>query len=248
MNDYFIGNPEDQIDTYVTQDRLDNCAVAAQTNVINQFLHSDISLDEANYVAYSNGWYEPGYGTSWDNLGKLMDHYGVDYHSVENASIQQLAQELQAGNRVVIPVNSGELWDQGFFNDFKNWLVENLGLDSAQFTPADHAVVVTGIDMSDPNNPMVLINDPGVPDGAAMRYPADQFMDAWENSGFDYVATTSAPGANALGDFDLGTFLGVGTSIAYGGFTGDWATANAAGNWVHQITDSVNWDDVLRSV
>ena len=48
---------------------------------------------------------------------------------------------------------------------------------------------MTGFDVSDPDNPMVIVNDPGHPDGQGHAYPLDRFMDAWENSNFIMTAT-----------------------------------------------------------
>lgn len=56
------------------------------------------------------------------------------------------------GHKVIVGVDSGELWDNkllGWWNDFFHG-----------DTP-DHALVVAGIDMADPNNPMVILTDPG---------------------------------------------------------------------------------------
>ena len=75
------------------------------------------------------------------------------------------------------------------FTDLKNFILEKTGLDSSDFTPADHAIVVTGIDFSDASNPMVLINDSGEPNGQGHPYPLARFVEAWENSNFYYTAT-----------------------------------------------------------
>lgn len=48
---------------------------------------------------------------------------------------------------------------------------------------ADHAVQVTGIDMSNPDQPMVILNDPGAANGGGAMVPVDAFVDAWEDSG-----------------------------------------------------------------
>ena len=50
-------------------------------------------------------------------------------------------------------------------------------------------ITVTEIDLSDSDNPQVFINDSGIPNGVATSYPLDKFLDAWENSDFQYTAT-----------------------------------------------------------
>ena len=233
---FYIGDPESQLRDWVYQNTPDNCAVAAETSLINQF--HPLSLDDANYVSMSNGWWEPGSGTDPSEIGNLMDIHGIPNHTVMDASITDLAQELQAGHGIIVGVNSAELWDQGLLAELKNWLIEALGLDSSAFTHADHAVVVTGMDFSDPEHPMVILNDSGTPDGAGAAYPLDKFKDAWENSGFYYTATDislPADQVHGLGNFDVGAFLDIGSTLGIGEI-------------VDAIADNIDWDSILRSI
>ncbi|MEX2578844.1 MAG: C39 family peptidase [Verrucomicrobiales bacterium] len=244
--EYYIGDPASQLDTWELQNMHDNCAVAAQTSIINQYLGSPISLEEANYVAVSSGIYTPGAGTSPADVGLLMDIYRVPNHSVEDASIEQLAAELQQGHLVVVGVDSGELWEEGPLGEFWSWLQKAFGLDTAEFNPADHAVVVTGINVSDPENPTVVINDPGHPEGAGKEYPLHKFKDAWENSNFHYVSTSEPPPGNEALPFDLGNLMGLGTTFAATAFLGaDPLTAAAAGDLVNGLVSEFDWDKVL---
>ena len=161
-NEYFIGDPASQMDDWIFQNAPDNCAVAAETSIINQFMGHHLSLDDASYVSAAHGWYQPGMGTAPSEIGNLMDLSGIPNHSVMGGTIEQLALELQEGHGVIVGVNSSELWDQGILNDIKQFFCEAFGYDTVDFNPADHAVTVTGIDVSDPDNPMVIINDSGM--------------------------------------------------------------------------------------
>ncbi len=245
--EFHIGDPDFQQDYWELQNMPDNCAIAAQTSILNQF-GIDVSMDEANYVAVSNGWYSPGFGTSPDDLGNILEAYGIPTHAVENASVQQLANELQQGHRVLVGVNSDDLWDTGPMSEFWNWVGEIFGLDTSTFTPADHAIAVTGLDLSDIDNPQVIINDPGHPEGAGHSYPLDQFMDAWENSDFHYVSTSLAPGGASPLDFDIADYLGWGTTVAGVALGLDPISANAAGQFVNSLVENTDWDTVLASI
>ena len=243
MYDYYIGDPEAQIDDHIHQNEIDNCAVAAETSLINQFLDSPLSLEEANYTSLTNGWWQPGVGTTPGDVGNMMDLYDIPNHTVMDASLEQLAAELQQGNGVIVGVNSSELWDQGMLNDFKQFLMEVFGLDTPDFNPADHAVVVTGIDVSDPSNPQIIINDSGLAGGDGNRYPLDKFADAWKNSGLYYTATDNPipdqPSPSDLG-IDLGDILGFGTTL----FTGDPYIVELVDIGVDTITEA-DWEQLL---
>jgi len=244
---YYIGDPEHHIQDWQLQDRPDDCAVAAQTSIINDFIPDHLSIQDADYIALSNGWYSPGHGTSPDDVGKMFDAFDIPYHQEDHASIEQLATELQQGHEVIVGVNSSELWDQGPLGEFWNWLIKELGLNTAQFNPADHAVSVTGINVTDPAHPTVVLNDSGDPHGAGIEYPLDRFMDAWGKSDFHYVATDCPAPHQAAPDFDIGSYLGVGTTLLSVANGADLATAAQAGVFVSDIYQNVDWDHILTS-
>jgi len=246
MNDYdsyFIGDPAAQMDDWIYQGQSDTCAVAAEASIINQFLDVPMSLADASYISASNGWWEPGGGTCPDEIGNLMDMAGIPNHTVMDASIDQLVSELQNGHGVIVGVNSSELWDEGIWNDIKEFFIEAFGLDSGTFNPADHAVTITGVDFNDPKNPMAILNDSANPNGAAVRYPLDQFVDAWSNSGFRYTAT-DVPIPNQISPADLGMDLGdilrLGTTL----YTGDMFAGELVNLSVDAITE-LDWEQLL---
>jgi hypothetical protein len=115
-------------------------------------------------------------------MAKLLELHGVDTHAVQNGSLEEVTTELSHGHKVIVAVDSGDLWYSKlpFYSLFHSH-------------GADHAVVLTGLDMSDPSDPKVFINDPGDPGGAGKPYPLDQFLEAWGCSANTYVATDSAP-------------------------------------------------------
>ena len=243
---HFIGDPTSQALFLPHQQiRPDDCAVAAQTSIINQYLEHPISEKEAVYDAWSNGWYAPGEGTLPENVGTLFDLYGIPNHRVEGASIEQLAAELQAGHRIVVGVNSDDLWSANN-PEFSHWLKDNLGID----TPANHALCVTGINMNDPDHPMVVLNDSGVENGAANMYPLDQFMDAWGHGNFFYVATDAPPPGMDPAQFNLSDYLAEHVSgfdpSAFAHDVNQMAT-DLQVNPI-DLMNNINWDKVLAGV
>lgn len=242
--DMTIGDPLSQEDYWEMQSYSDDCAVMAQVSLLHQF-GVNISEDQAVYECASQGWYTPGGGTSPDDVGNLMELHGISTHNVQNATISELAQELKAGHGVIVGVNSSELWDDGPLAELKQWLCKICGLDNSTFSPADHAVVVTGIDVSDPSDPHVIINDPGHPNGQGHPYPLDKFMDAWANSDFNYTATDAAiPHDNGMmGDLDL---LDMGKWFV-GGFVGGATLAATGGDLFAATTATVEAADMVES-
>ncbi len=185
-----IGDPQSQAEYWQQQSLPDDCAVMAQVSLLQQF-GVDITEDQAVYECASMGWYGPG-GTKPEDVGNLMELHGVSTHDVQNATIADLAYEIQQGHGVIVGVKAEELWANGPLAEFQQWLSEACGLDNSTFNPANHAVSLIGFDLSDPSNPLVFVNDPGTPDGCAHPYPLEKFMDAWANSDFYYTATDAA--------------------------------------------------------
>lgn len=175
-----IGEPGvDGVSPLVQQSYEDTCAIRCQELILRDFGMnvSEIALrDEACRC----GWYQPGGGTQMQNVGNLLEIHDISVHRYEDANIFTLAGELAKGHKVIIGVDSGELWNKGLLE----WLGDRLGLSSA-----DHALLVSGIDTSDPDNVQVILTDPGSGD-VAKAYPIDQFVDAWKDSNCFMVATT----------------------------------------------------------
>lgn len=190
VHDAVIGCPDTQAEYWEVQHFSDNCATTAEGSIIKQFGY-DYDQDQFAYISAANGWYTPGGGTSPEDVGNMMDLFDIPNHTVQNAGVDDLISELSQGHGVIVGVRSDQLWDQGLLSELKNFIVRKAGLDTAEWNPADHAIVVTGMDFSDPSSPMVFVNDSGDPSGQARAYPLDRFVDAWQNSDFYYTATNN---------------------------------------------------------
>lgn len=178
-NPAVIGTPNADTAHWQQQDTDFTCAVQAQRGIIEQFTGEPISESQLVYEATANGWLTDK-GMSPDDVGNLLELHGIPCHSNTDASVHDLLGELAHGRKVIVGVDSGELWNGEPIEDFFH-------------QSADHAIWVTGVDFTDPNNPQVIMNDSGDPDGAGKQYALNEFMDAWEDSGFNYVATDFAP-------------------------------------------------------
>jgi hypothetical protein len=195
-----FGTPYEDITMFPgSQGYPDTCVIRCEEFVLKQFTGSD--YDEAELVkeCKDHGWYTPGDGTSPEDVGKLLELHGVAVNRYQNANIFNLTSELAQGHKVIIGVDSGELWNQ-------HPVLEQLS-DALHIGGADHAVVVSGIDTSDPQHTHVLVSDPGTGEAVA-SYPIDQFLDAWQDSNF-FMVTTQEPAPRHLPemfnfDYDAG--------------------------------------------
>ena len=177
-NGMIVGEPSRDAHDWVQQTTPFTCDVVSQEMILHEF-GVDVSEAQLTYDAASHGWLTDA-GTSPQDMARLLDLYGVDTHINYSERIDDLAAELAQGHKVIVAVDSGDLWNSP---------------DSSWFNPhvADHAIVITGLDMSNPDRPMVVVNDPGDPIGAGKEYPLGQFLEAWGGSGNMYVATDYAP-------------------------------------------------------
>lgn len=172
------------------------CAIRCQQIILRDF-GIDVSEEDLMQMANDNGWFSED-GTSMEHVGKILEAYGVGVNNLSNANVFSLTSELSQGHRVMVAVDSGELWDDGFPE----------GLEDLFGGAPDHALIVAGIDTSDPDNIRVQLMDPGTGD-IARSYPLEQFMDAWEDSGFYMVSTAepTPPWAYGMDNFGYADFL-----------------------------------------
>lgn len=163
-----IGHPEDVLDLWECQGDTMRCAVYAQKFVIEEYTGTEVDIEELVDIAEQNGWFVEGWGTSTEDMDNLLEHYNIPHETSEGNTIEDLAESLNEGHKVIVSVDADEYW-----------FGENDMYSPSDYT--NHAIEVIGIDNSDPNNPMVIVNDSGVPDGAGLQIPMDTFMDAWED-------------------------------------------------------------------
>lgn len=181
--DTIHGQPAENVDfdPTVYQFYPDTCAIQSQHLVLQQY-GIDVTQEELIEVAKEHGWYAEGYGTPINMVGKLLEHYGVDVTGSQGNNIFNLSNELAQGHQVIVGVDADELIDpEG-----------SIGVDETYGEHANHALVVVGVDTTDPDNVQVIVTDPGT-GNRQMAYPADQFIDAWKDSNCFMVSTDTVP-------------------------------------------------------
>lgn len=180
----------------IQQQYPDSCAIKSQQIILNEF-GIDVNEDQLVQFSYEQGWYHAdGTGTAAEDVGNLLETANIPVTRQDDANVFNLVSELSQGHKVIVGVDSEELWG----NKFMAWMKDFFMGD----TP-DHALVVAGIDTSDPNNVMVIVDDHGSGE-YHKAYPLDQFMDAWSDAQC-YMVSTDIPVPDhsaAMANFDYG--------------------------------------------
>ena len=166
----------------IQQQYSDTCAIKSQQLILNDY-GIDVTEDQLVQYSIDQGLYT-GNGTQMGDVGQLLADAGIPVVQVDNANVYTLVNELAQGHKVIVGVDADELWSGGIMTKMKDFFIGE--------TP-NHALIVSGIDTTDPNNIQVLLTDPGTGD-LCKSYPLDQFMDAWQDSNCFMVSTqTPAP-------------------------------------------------------
>lgn len=198
MNNSIFGNEQPLFDpSNIQQSYIDTCAIKSQQLILETF-GIDVSEDQLVNEALTLQIYQPGHGTPLNHMGDLLELHGVDCTLFNAANKYTLMHELAQGHQVMVAVDSGELWTPGFEEQIKDFLFGD--------TP-NHALIVTGVDTSNPDALEVILSDPGT--GKVLRYPYEQFAEAWSDSSFTMLATNDSPVAIENGILD--TIMGMNT-------------------------------------
>ena len=177
--DQVVGTPDEDAEDWEYQVEDGPCAIYAQCMAYENLTGEDVDIDAVIEAAEENGWYDPETGTTIGDMDEVLNMLGAETEEGMGASLDDIRDCLEDDGRMVVAVDSNEIWCP---NGSSEYLPNN----------PNHAVEVIGIDYSG-EEPMVIINDSGTPDGHAIQVPASQFMDAWEDSGYSYVEAY-APG------------------------------------------------------
>ena len=178
------GQPSHDIefDPEIFQYYHDTCAFQSQAIILREY-GFDVTQDELAKTAKEQGWYVEGHGTPHNKLGKLLEYFGIDTTTSVGNNIFNLANELAQGHRILVKVDSGELWSPG---------LEEIIEDQLILEYSDHALLVVGLDTSNPNDVKVIVTDPGN-GNTQYAYTEKEFMDAWKDSKCFMISTNKSP-------------------------------------------------------
>ncbi|OZD18283.1 hypothetical protein CH253_17615 [Rhodococcus sp. 06-156-3C] len=108
---------------------------------------------------------DPAAGMTLPDIERLLEDQGVPA-TISSGSLDDLRARLGDGHAVIAMVDSGEIWQPS--------------REGAEDNTPDHVLVVAGID---DERGVVILSDPGVPNGSHLEVPIEQFEQAWADSG-----------------------------------------------------------------
>ena len=172
-----IGEPLEDMEHWHMQESEMSCAVACQEFIAEELL--DVRLEEKDLVefAISKGWYDPKSGTTVENVGRIMEHLGLDVERKYNGTLEDLEQVLSEGGKVIVGINNGSMM-----------IPDRIETIYFPALTANHAVQVIGIDRTHPDDIKVILNDPGIEGGRGAVCDLSEFQTAWKTSGGFFVS------------------------------------------------------------
>lgn len=174
--DAVSGDPGQSMEEWEYQGDTGRCALYSQKFVIEELTGEELDIEEMADLAEENGWFSEEGGTPLIDMNKVLDYYGVDNTMSFHNDIDDIKECLDSGGKVIVALDADEIW---------------YGETDDLFSPTsapNHAVEVIGIDYSNPDEPMVILNDSGTQYGCGEMVPLDIFLDAWEDGDCQMIA------------------------------------------------------------
>lgn len=179
-----VGDPEQDLPFINMQEGMNSCGIASQKGVIEAVTGQEIPEIELSYYAYKQGWYDPANGTRVEDIGNLLGVYGIPVDRGYDRSVEDLYTALQGGEKVIVCLDSAEIWSPG----------RDGSGNPLELADQGHAVWVTGMHQDEDGSWYVIMNDSGLPDGAGNTVLLEDFMNAWDDFG-NYAVVTRAGSA-----------------------------------------------------
>jgi hypothetical protein len=173
-----LGDPVHESPYWNQQQGQNSCAVVAQMSILESITGEQVSEDAICKMAEENHWFDPQTGTAPENVGKILNAFGVPTEQKTDASLVDIAAALERGDKVIVGLDALEIWQP--IRDGGGQPVEQT-LPSGQ--NAGHAVWVTGIDQQPDGSVKLILNDSGTPDGQMKAVDAYDFVNAWSDYG-----------------------------------------------------------------
>lgn len=172
----------DPTEHYHCQEAPCSCAVAVQTDILNDF-GINVSEAEMRELGEEHGIFSEEGGTPLEDVGKLLELHGIEVERGHHYNINDLIEAKANGEKVIIGLDAAEIWNDPNIQDHP---LETMSGGFFDIASAGHAVEFKGVVEDYNGHYYVVIDDPGHPHGHNVRIPLDDFDDAWDD--FDHFA------------------------------------------------------------
>jgi hypothetical protein len=178
-----VGNPFGDADCWQQQDGQNSCAVVAQMGVYESITGVELSEEEVSKFAEANGLFDPEMGTFPDDVGKILNAFGLTTESHFDANLSDIAEALEKGDKVIVGLDANETWQP----------LRDANGNPIEQEDGGHAVWVTGIDQLPDGSVKLILNDSGIPDGQMKVVDGVDFINAWDDFGNQIVIAHNSP-------------------------------------------------------
>ncbi|MBR1763037.1 MAG: hypothetical protein IJ731_06690 [Eubacterium sp.] len=163
-----FGTPN--IDSAVWVKAENNCSdsLLCEQYVSELLTGSKISEQELCSIGYNNGYYHSEHGSTLNETGKYLESLDLEVTRENSLTVKDICESLENGEKVICAVSSIAL--------FYPEICAMPGLS------ADCTVQVIGVDMTEPGEETVIVNNPSA-EHRAVEIPLKIFMEAWQKSG-----------------------------------------------------------------
>lgn len=174
-----VGDPVGDAEHWFEQAVSGFCVPASIAQIVSEYTGTH-HADEQHFVQQANelNVFEVGPdgvpGIGIDGALTLLEDAGIPASIEYGDGVETLVEYLDEGRRVLLAVDSGEIWAG----------------EATEDNAPDHAIVATGVDL---DRGVVIVSDPGDPEGNLKEYPIDVFEDAWADSGYAAVVCDVTP-------------------------------------------------------
>ena len=150
----------DYLEAWKHQENIMSCAAACSSMEIQVKLGKQISEKELCKSGEEGGWYDPILGTYSQEIGKFVDYEGLNSkHYSKELTLSDLNELNKNGVGLMVCVD--------------NVILERPDLKKP--CTMNHVVEIIGFDNSNPEHPLVIINDPGTMYGRGAAYEFEHF-------------------------------------------------------------------------
>lgn len=172
-------------DSWHCQLEPNSCAIAVQTDILND-LGVQISEAQLIVVAKQLGIYNPETGTTLSDVGRLLKECNVPlYDKTTDFSVADLLMAKEAGEKVLVGVDSTELYDK---------LVQSNETLFGDKVYTGHAVEFKNVIVHKDGSLFVVLDDPGKLGGHNIVCEMSAFCNAWSDYG-KFAIITNTQGA-----------------------------------------------------